>query len=74
MAKLCPLFSGSKANCTYISGSGEAVLVDAGASLKATLSAVDEIKADGFNSLEDLIRSEKDMNLQSFKEYKRKYL
>lgn len=46
MAKLCPLFSGSKANCTYISGSGEAVLVDAGASLKATLSAVDEIKAD----------------------------
>lgn len=35
---------------------------------------VDEIKADGFNSLEDLIRSEKDMNLQSFKEYKRKYL
>lgn len=43
MAKLCPLFSGSKANCTYISANGGAVLVDAGASAAATLNAVAEI-------------------------------
>ncbi len=43
MAKFCSLFSGSKANCTYISGSGGAVLVDAGASCKAILKAIEEI-------------------------------
>ncbi len=43
MAKFCSLFSGSKANCTYISGSGGAVLVDAGASCKSILKAVEEI-------------------------------
>lgn len=43
MAKFCPLFSGSKANCTYISGSKGAVLVDAGASAKAILEALNEI-------------------------------
>lgn len=35
---------------------------------------INEIKAEGFDSLEKLIRSEKDQNLQSFAEYKRKYL
>lgn len=43
LAKLCPLFSGSKANCTYINGSDGAVLIDAGASCRAILSAIEEI-------------------------------
>lgn len=43
MSKFCALFSGSKANCAYISGTEGAVLVDAGASCKAILNAVDEI-------------------------------
>lgn len=43
MAKICPLFSGSKANCTYISSKDAAFLVDAGASAAATLNAVAEI-------------------------------
>lgn len=46
MAKFCSLFSSSKANCTYISGTSGAVLVDAGASAKAILSAIDEIGED----------------------------
>ncbi len=43
MAKICPLFSGSKANCTYLSSKDEALLVDAGASAKATLNAIEAI-------------------------------
>lgn len=43
MAKLCPLFSGSKANCTYISSKDGALLVDAGASAAATFKAIGEI-------------------------------
>lgn len=35
---------------------------------------IDEINCEGFDSLEKLIRSEKDKNLQSFKEYKEKYI
>jgi len=35
MPKICPLFSGSKANCTYISSSNSAILVDIGASFRA---------------------------------------
>lgn len=40
MAKICPLFSGSKANCTYLSAKDGALLIDAGASAKATLNAI----------------------------------
>ncbi len=43
MAKLCPLFSGSKANCTYISGNDGALLIDAGASCSAILKSLDAI-------------------------------
>ena len=43
MAKLCPLFSGSKANCTYVAANNGALLVDAGASARATLEAVAQI-------------------------------
>ena len=35
MAKICPLFSGSKANSTYIECSSGGILVDAGSSFKA---------------------------------------
>lgn len=35
---------------------------------------IDEIKAEGFDSLSKLIRSDKDKGLQTFKEYKEKYL
>lgn len=43
MAKFCPLFSGSKANCTYFSKDGQTVLTDVGASLKATEEALLQI-------------------------------
>ena len=43
MAKLCPLFSGSKANCTYVSGNDGALLIDAGASALAILKSLDAI-------------------------------
>lgn len=46
MAKFCPLFSGSKANCTYISTAKGAFLVDAGASCKAIMNALEEINED----------------------------
>lgn len=34
MAKFCPMFSGSSGNCTYISGVGGGILIDAGVSAK----------------------------------------
>ena len=43
MAKLCPLFSGSKANCTYLSGNDGALLIDAGASCSAILKSIEAI-------------------------------
>ncbi len=43
MAKICPLFSGSKANCTYLASGNDAVLIDAGASCSATLRAIEAI-------------------------------
>lgn len=42
MAKICNLFSGSSGNCTYISGGGDAVLIDAGVSAKQMLSALEQ--------------------------------
>ena len=52
MSRICPLFSGSTGNCTYIGTKNGSILVDAGASLKGiteSLSGVgaeiDEIKA-----------------------------
>lgn len=51
MARICPLFSGSEGNSTYVSACGSALLVDAGASFKALSGAIcacggniDEIK------------------------------
>ena len=35
---------------------------------------IDEIKAEGFDDISKLIRSDKDKNLQTFAEYKEKYL
>ncbi len=46
MAKLCPIFSGSKANCTYISGNDGALLVDAGASCSAIINSLDSLGED----------------------------
>lgn len=43
MATVCPLFSGSTGNSTYIAAQNGAILVDAGASLKAITSAVDNM-------------------------------
>lgn len=40
LARLCPLFSGSDGNSTYISSQNGAVLVDAGASFKALSTAI----------------------------------
>lgn len=43
MAMLCPLFSGSTGNSTYISYENTGILVDAGASCKGILSALNNI-------------------------------
>ena len=52
MSRICPLYSGSTGNCTYIGTKKVGILVDAGASLKGitenllTVGAeIDEIKA-----------------------------
>lgn len=52
MARLCPLYSSSKGNSTYLSGGGTAVLVDVGVSLRALRSglsscglSLDEVRA-----------------------------
>ena len=42
MAKICPLFSGSSGNCTYIENKDTAVLVDIGVSAKKTSEALCE--------------------------------
>lgn len=41
MSKICPLFSGSTGNSTYIAGSSGSLLVDAGASLRSITAALD---------------------------------
>ncbi len=46
MARVCPLFSGSTGNSTYISSGNSAVLIDAGASGKAIGDALKDIGAD----------------------------
>lgn len=46
MARICPLFSGSTGNCTYIASHGGAILVDAGGSYKAIVAALQNIGAD----------------------------
>lgn len=40
MARMCPLFSGSEGNSTYISACGSALLVDAGASFRSLFAAI----------------------------------
>lgn len=52
MSKVCPLFSGSTGNSTYIGTKNGGILIDAGASMKGIISAlemsggaIDEIKA-----------------------------
>lgn len=42
MAKFCPLFSGSTANCAYLGFAGGAVLIDAGSSFAALQKACEE--------------------------------
>lgn len=41
MSRICPLFSGSTGNSTYIAGSHGALLVDAGASLRSLTAALE---------------------------------
>ncbi len=41
MARICPLFSGSTGNSTYVAYKGGAVLIDAGGSLKSIISALE---------------------------------
>lgn len=45
MARIFPLFSGSTGNCTYISSRGGAILVDAGGSYKAIVTALENVGA-----------------------------
>lgn len=46
MAKFCPLFSGSKGNCTYIENRDSALLVDAGVSFKRIKEALEAREID----------------------------
>lgn len=46
MPRFCPLFSSSEGNCTYISASDGALLVDAGVSCKSILQALNDKGAD----------------------------
>ena len=41
--QLCTLYSGSKGNCTYIRAGGDAILIDAGRSLRALTQALDVV-------------------------------
>ena len=43
MAKICPLFSGSSGNCTYIETKDGAILIDAGVSFKRIKEAVESV-------------------------------
>lgn len=42
MARMCPLFSGSSGNCTYVSADGEGLLIDAGVSARRIETALRE--------------------------------
>ena len=46
MSRICPLFSGSKANCTYISCESGGFIVDMGCSYKSFLQAFDSVGGD----------------------------
>lgn len=44
--QLCTLYSGSKGNCTYIRADGDAILIDAGRSLRALTQALEAVGGD----------------------------
>ncbi|MBQ6809390.1 MAG: MBL fold metallo-hydrolase [Clostridia bacterium] len=46
MVRVCTLYSGSSANCTYIENDGRAILIDAGAGVKKTEQALKSIGSD----------------------------
>lgn len=46
MVRVCTLYSGSSANCTYIENNGKAILIDAGAGVKKTAQALKDIGSD----------------------------
>lgn len=46
MARVCPLFSSSKANSTYIGGQSSGILIDAGASYRGMLTALNHCSID----------------------------
>ena len=46
MSRICPLFSGSKANCTYISCESGGFIVDIGCSYKSFLQAFNNVGGD----------------------------
>ncbi|MEE0946027.1 MAG: MBL fold metallo-hydrolase [Acutalibacteraceae bacterium] len=73
MAKFCPLFSGSKANCTYISGSKGAFLVDVGASCKSVLKALEDIDEDIERIKAILITHEHSDHIKGLKALSKKY-
>lgn len=46
MARLCPLFSGSRGNSTYVGASGQGILIDVGRSAKQVESVINENEID----------------------------
>lgn len=51
MVRVCTLYSGSSANCTFIENDGRAILIDAGAGIKKTGQALNSIGS-GYDNVE----------------------
>ncbi|MBC8569381.1 MBL fold metallo-hydrolase [Zongyangia hominis] len=45
MSRICPLFSGSSGNCTYLANGEDSILIDAGVSCRSIVGALKEIDA-----------------------------
>lgn len=46
MSRICPLYSGSSGNCTYLGGGKDGILIDAGVSCRKILSGLQQIDVD----------------------------
>lgn len=73
MVRFCPLFSGSKGNCTYIGSNGKGLLVDIGNSTKSVEAALLDQGVDPSNLCALLITHEHGDHIASIKSFLRKY-
>lgn len=73
MINICPLFSGSSGNSTYIEANGTGVLLDAGVSMKKILMALERIGKSGRDLSALLITHEHSDHILSLGALARKY-